>query len=261
MPTGWRSSRTAASSPRGRPTASGREQLPLPRLLPVGRPARGAQTDDPTELLHRLTSDAIARGERLDGLEVTRPTLEDVYLELTRSRPSEPDRALTWQQFRFERKLFWRNPSAAFFNFLLPLLLLFLIATAFSREGEELEILIPGIAGMSVMATTFTSLAFNVSVLREEGILKRCAGNADAGRLLPGRADRLGGLNAFIQVLIVVAIGHVLYGVEWPQDLVLLAGVPDARRDLLRARSGSHSRTRSRTWTRRPPTRTRCSCR
>jgi ABC-2 type transport system ATP-binding protein len=41
------------------------------------------QTDDPTELLHRLTRDAISRGERLDGLEVTRPTLEEVYLELT----------------------------------------------------------------------------------------------------------------------------------------------------------------------------------
>jgi ABC-2 type transport system ATP-binding protein len=42
------------------------------------------QTDDPTELLHRLTRDAIARGERLDGLEVARPTLEEIYLELTR---------------------------------------------------------------------------------------------------------------------------------------------------------------------------------
>ena len=41
------------------------------------------QTDDPTELLHRLTRDAIARGERLEGLEVTRPTLEEVYLQLT----------------------------------------------------------------------------------------------------------------------------------------------------------------------------------
>jgi ABC-2 type transport system ATP-binding protein len=41
------------------------------------------ETDDPTDLLHRLTSDAVARGERLEGLEVNRPTLEDVYLELT----------------------------------------------------------------------------------------------------------------------------------------------------------------------------------
>jgi len=41
------------------------------------------QTDDPTDLLHRLTGDAIARGERLEGIEVARPSLEDVYLELT----------------------------------------------------------------------------------------------------------------------------------------------------------------------------------
>jgi ABC-2 type transport system ATP-binding protein len=41
------------------------------------------QTDDPTELLHRLTRDALGRGERLEGLEVSRPSLEDVYLELT----------------------------------------------------------------------------------------------------------------------------------------------------------------------------------
>jgi ABC-2 type transport system ATP-binding protein len=41
------------------------------------------RTDDPTELLHRLTRDALARGERLEGLEVSRPSLEEVYLELT----------------------------------------------------------------------------------------------------------------------------------------------------------------------------------
>ena len=41
------------------------------------------ETEDPTTLLHELTGAAIARGERLEGLTVTRPTLEDVYLELT----------------------------------------------------------------------------------------------------------------------------------------------------------------------------------
>jgi ABC-2 type transport system ATP-binding protein len=41
------------------------------------------ETDDPTELLHRLTGEALQRGERLQGLTVTRPTLEEVYLQLT----------------------------------------------------------------------------------------------------------------------------------------------------------------------------------
>jgi ABC-2 type transport system ATP-binding protein len=40
-------------------------------------------TDDPTALLHELTGDALARGERLEELAVNRPSLEDVYLELT----------------------------------------------------------------------------------------------------------------------------------------------------------------------------------
>jgi ABC-2 type transport system ATP-binding protein len=41
------------------------------------------QTDDPTTLLNALTSEALARGERLAELSVSRPTLEDTYLELT----------------------------------------------------------------------------------------------------------------------------------------------------------------------------------
>jgi ABC-2 type transport system ATP-binding protein len=47
------------------------------------------ETDDPTELLHRLTSEALERGQRLEGLSVSRPTLEDVYLELTAGEEGE----------------------------------------------------------------------------------------------------------------------------------------------------------------------------
>jgi ABC-2 type transport system ATP-binding protein len=41
------------------------------------------QTTDPVRKLHELTGAALAKGESLEGLEVTRPSLEDVYLELT----------------------------------------------------------------------------------------------------------------------------------------------------------------------------------
>jgi ABC-2 type transport system ATP-binding protein len=40
-------------------------------------------TDNPTALLAELTTRALARDERLEELSVTRPSLEDVYLELT----------------------------------------------------------------------------------------------------------------------------------------------------------------------------------
>jgi ABC-2 type transport system ATP-binding protein len=41
-------------------------------------------TDEPTRVLHELTAEALAAGSELEGLEVHRRSLEDVYLELTR---------------------------------------------------------------------------------------------------------------------------------------------------------------------------------
>jgi ABC-2 type transport system permease protein len=126
--------------------------------------------------------------------------------------------ALLWRQFRFERRMFWRNPSAAFFNFMLPLIFLFLIASVFGHKTKDLNTLVPGIAGMAVMTTTFTALAFNLTFLREQGILKRIRGTpmppvAYFGGLL-GNAVA----NAFVQVGLVVAVGHLVYGLHWPRD-------------------------------------------
>jgi ABC-2 type transport system ATP-binding protein len=41
------------------------------------------QTEEPTSVLHDLTERALQNGHDLEGLEVHRPTLEDVYLALT----------------------------------------------------------------------------------------------------------------------------------------------------------------------------------
>jgi ABC-2 type transport system ATP-binding protein len=42
------------------------------------------QTEEPTKLLHELTSEALAAGRELEGLQVRRASLEDVYLSLTK---------------------------------------------------------------------------------------------------------------------------------------------------------------------------------
>lgn len=53
-------------------------------------------TTDPVATLHELTGRALAEGTPLERLEVKRPTLEDVYLELTEQGaepvPAEPER-------------------------------------------------------------------------------------------------------------------------------------------------------------------------
>jgi ABC-2 type transport system ATP-binding protein len=72
------------------------------RIVAHGRPAelmgRGRETEirylrdgeevvirtaEPTRVLHELTAEAVSAGVELEGLEVRRPTLEDVYLSLT----------------------------------------------------------------------------------------------------------------------------------------------------------------------------------
>ncbi|HEX2111310.1 MAG TPA: ABC transporter ATP-binding protein [Gaiellaceae bacterium] len=45
------------------------------------------ETDEPTRVLHELTADALAAGVELEELEVHRRSLEDVYLDVTRSEP------------------------------------------------------------------------------------------------------------------------------------------------------------------------------
>ena len=47
------------------------------------------ETDEPTRVLHELTSEALAAGRELEALEVRRPTLEDVYLRLTGDEAAE----------------------------------------------------------------------------------------------------------------------------------------------------------------------------
>ena len=46
-------------------------------------------TTTPVRTLNELTGRALAEGFELDGLEVRRPTLEDVYLELTEQGVAE----------------------------------------------------------------------------------------------------------------------------------------------------------------------------
>ena len=86
--------------------------------------------------------------------------------------------------------MFWRNPSAAFFNFLLPLLFLAGGGAILAGNQHELNRLIPAIAGMSVMSTTFTALAYNIVFLRERGVLKRIRGTPLPTRLLLRRRRR-----------------------------------------------------------------------
>jgi ABC-2 type transport system permease protein len=125
---------------------------------------------------------------------------------------------LAWRQYRLERRMFWRNVSAAFFNFMLPLLFLALFGAVFAGKQKSLDVVVPGIAAMSVMSTTFTALCMNITYLRETGILKRVHGTpTPASAYLAGLAGHAI-TNTAMQVSIVVVAGRLFFGVGWPKD-------------------------------------------
>jgi ABC-2 type transport system permease protein len=135
-----------------------------------------------------------------------------------------------WRQYRLERRMFWRNPTAAFFGFLLPLLLLAMFGAVFSDQQEDLDVIVPGIAGMSVMAATFVALAYNLTFLRERGILKRLRGTPLASSAYLAGIAANAVTNTVLQVGVVIVAGKMFFGIPWPGDwfallVFLTAGV------------------------------------
>ena len=125
---------------------------------------------------------------------------------------------LLWHQYRLERRLFWRNPSAAFFNLGLPLLFLVFFGVIFNGDQEQLNVLVPGIAGMSVMSGTFVALGHNMVALREQGVLKRMRGTPLPPSVYLGGLALNAVTNTAIQLAFVLVAGNLLFGVQGVQD-------------------------------------------
>src|SRR5215471_9826107 len=137
---------------------------------------------------------------------------------------------LTWRQYRLERRMFWRNPSAAFFNFLLPLLFLVAGGAILAGNQHQENLLIPAIAGMSVMSTTFTALSYNIVFLREQGVLKRIRGTPLPTVSYFGGVAASAVTNTALQIGLIVLSGRLVFGIGWPRDwgelvVFVLAGV------------------------------------
>ncbi len=85
--------------------------------------------------------------------------------------------AILLHQFRFDQKVFWRNPAAVFFTALLPLLFLFLLATIFKNTHisdvnvKGATYYIPAILTLAVVSATTVKLATNLPAEREAGQL------------------------------------------------------------------------------------------
>lgn len=133
------------------------------------------------------------------------------------------------RQVAYENRAFWRNPAAAFFTVLLPIMFLVLFNAILSEtidiEGGSVDIsvfYVPGIAALCVVSACYTNIGMMVAIARDLGVLKRVRGTP-----LPPWAYIFGRVvhAMFVGVLLVAIVtvaGAVLYDVDVPDTMLAL---------------------------------------
>ena len=181
---------------RDRSTARVRYRQPAGTTPPLGLGAPPGPdgfvevaVDDAVTDVHRLLHWAVEEGVELEGFEVKRPSLEDVYLSLTDHRSGEQHdsgrhreivvttTALTFDKSGYVNKAFWRNPLAPFFTFAFPLMFLVIFTSLLGNGTVHIGL-------MSVKASTYYVAAmasFGVITARYSNIVMTMAFSAAPG--------------------------------------------------------------------------------
>ena len=137
------------------------------------------------------------------------------------------DAGIVVRQLGYEQRSFWRNPAAAFFAFLFPIIFLVVFATLFKNSKADVgpvtvsfdDYYIPALITFGVIGACFTNIATSLAIRRDSGVLKRFRGTP-----LPTWAFLTGGvlsslIVAAILTVITVVFGIVVYGVHVPQHI------------------------------------------
>jgi ABC-2 type transport system permease protein len=132
---------------------------------------------------------------------------------------------LVGHQFRYDQRVFWRNPASVFFTVLLPLIFLFIFCSIFGGDTIEgrgnvsiATYYVPGILTLSVVSATLVSLAIALVEARESGRLKRVRSTP-----LPTWASVAGRIGnavviSLVMTVVVTLLGHFVYDVEIPSN-------------------------------------------
>jgi ABC-2 type transport system permease protein len=130
---------------------------------------------------------------------------------------------LALHQFRYDQKIFWRNPASVFFTVMFPVIFLVLLGVIVNGQTIHAEggidattYFVPAVITLAVVSATTVNLAMSLTILREGGILKRLRGTP-----LPSWvfiAGRVGNaiVTALLMFVLVTVLGRILFGVPVP---------------------------------------------
>lgn len=138
---------------------------------------------------------------------------------------TKTERPSTWsllvQQIRYQNKLFWRTPIAAFFTLIFPLMMLVLFTAIFGNATTSTglpasQFFAPNLAVFAAVSATYTNLAIGTAISRDNGILKRVRGTPLPPWLYVAGRVGSGVYVAAIAVIVMMGVGAIFYGVSVP---------------------------------------------
>lgn len=129
---------------------------------------------------------------------------------------------LVWQQVRYQNRLFWRTPVAAFFTLAFPFMFLLLFAVIFGSQKIDIagrgqfsvaQFFAPSLAVFATASATYTNIGVRTAIARDLGVLKRFRGTP-----LPAWVYMAGTIGsavwiAFIANVVMLAVGVVVFDV------------------------------------------------
>ncbi len=138
------------------------------------------------------------------------------------------DRRIVLAQARTAIVVALRTPRALVFTFLFPLIFLVLFNSIFIKGGDQTVTLptdlklsaqayfMAGITAYSIALSTFTTLAVSITTQRERGQLKRLRGTPMPSWTFIVAQILRATAQALAMTVLLVAIGVLAYGVEFP---------------------------------------------
>ncbi len=183
--------------------------------------------DDLTHAMYELTRWAIDNEIALESLQIQRPSLEDIYLQLTGGLHVMSAATLTVFQLRFVNKAFWRNPASAFFTFAFPLMFLVIFTSLLGhgqirlggRDVHQSTYYVAQMAAFSVITACYTNIAISLTFQRDTGVLKRTNGTPIPSAVYFAARVLHALLVAVVLVAITVAFGKLFYHAEIPSGI------------------------------------------
>ena len=129
---------------------------------------------------------------------------------------------LLLHQFKFDQKLFWRNPASVFFSVGLPLVFLFLLGAVFGGAAERDpkyglladQYLVPAIMTLGIVSASFVNIAMTITFQRELGVLKRLRGTPLPTSVFVSARTASAVVNSALIAFVILIAGRLAYGIE-----------------------------------------------